>query len=119
MGVATATRLERAIEFKVAGEFDLAITELKIVLDEAPDCSEANRQLGLVYGFTGEFDESLALLARAVELDASNPEVLIDLAKTQAMLGLLDEAKAGFLAVLLLDPMNEVAQANLSFFDEV
>ena len=116
MGVAMSQHLERAIAFKVEGNYDAAVATLKELLAEDPDLSEAHRQLGLVYGFTGEFDASLEELEKAVSLDGSNLGTRIDLAKTFAMLGMYDEAKTGFEYVLSVDPDNEIAKQQLAFF---
>jgi len=49
-------------------------------------------------------------------MDVANLTARIDLAKTHAMLGMYDEARAGFEAVLLVDPLNDVAKQNLALF---
>jgi tetratricopeptide (TPR) repeat protein len=116
MGVAMSQHLERAVTFKIEGDYDAAVAVLKEILADDPDLSEAHHQLGLVYGFTGEFDESLSELERAVALDGANLTTRLDLAKTYAMLGMYDEAKSGFEYVLSVDPGNEVAKQQLSFF---
>ncbi|MGB9587700.1 MAG: tetratricopeptide repeat protein, partial [Armatimonadota bacterium] len=43
-------------------------------------------------------------------------EIRNDLAMTYAMLGMYDEAKAEFLAVLEIDPSNERARRELVYF---
>lgn len=116
MGVAVSQHLERAITLKIEGDYDAAVAALKAILADEPDLSEAHHQLGLVYGFTGEFDESLAELERAVSLDGTDLTTRLDLAKTYAMLGMYDEARAGFEHILSEEPDNEVAKQQLSFF---
>jgi Flp pilus assembly protein TadD len=108
--------LERAIAHKVEGDYEAAIAELRQALIEEPNSAEAHHQLGLVFGFVGEFDDSLSSLKRAVDLRQDNVPVLNDLAKTYAMLGMYEEARAGFEEVLRLDPGNETARQNMMFF---
>jgi tetratricopeptide (TPR) repeat protein len=89
---------------------------LSAVIAEDGSCAKAYWQIGLVYGFTGLFDESLDALKRAVELEPENVEIRNDLAMTYAMLGMYEEAKAEFLAVLEIDPSNEKARRELVYF---
>jgi lipoprotein NlpI len=56
-------------------------------------------------------------LERAISLDGSNVATRNDLALTHSMLGMFDEAKAGFTTVLEMDPSNEVAKKNIVFFE--
>ena len=116
MGVVMSQHLDRAVALKIDGDYDGALAVLKEILADDPDLSEAHHQLGLVYGFTGEFDASLEELERAVSLDGTNLGTRLDLAKTYAMLGMYDEAKAGFEYVLACDPGNELAKQQLAFF---
>ena len=51
--------------------------------------------MGLVYGFVGLFDESVAELEQATRLDRNNILARNDLALTYTMLGRYDEAKDG------------------------
>jgi len=62
------------------------------------------------------FDESLQELLSAVQLDPSNLPARNDLALTYAMLGMSEEAKAEFEAVLMADPENDVARRNIIYF---
>lgn len=117
MGMVGNLHLERAIAYKIAGNYDDARGELLAALDEEPDSAEAHHQLGLVHGFTGMFDESLESLQKAVTLDGNSLTFRNDLALTYAMLGMNEEAKAGFEEVLRRDPGNEVARKNILFFE--
>ncbi len=116
MSIVGNLHLERAIAYKVEGNYDAALVELRELIAEEPTSGEARHQMGLVLGFIGEFDQSLEELKKAAELDSADVTTLIDLAKTLAMLGMYDEAKEGFLRVLELEPANEVAKQNLVFF---
>jgi len=51
--------LERGLAFKVEGRYEEAISEFQRLLAEDPNSSDGHYQLGLVYGFTGMFDESI------------------------------------------------------------
>jgi Flp pilus assembly protein TadD len=72
-------------------------------------------KIGLIYGFVGMFDESVAELRRATELAPSNILARNDLALTFTMLGMYDEAKVEFEQVLQRDHENDVARRNLTY----
>ena len=61
-------RLQQGVAFKVDGNYEEAERELKVVLGEDPNHPVAHRELGLVYCFTGMFDESIEELKCAVAL---------------------------------------------------
>ena len=108
-------RLEKAIAHKIVGEYDDAVDLLKSVLSDAPDHSQAHHQLGLVYGFTGLFDESMEELEAAAGLEPASVPILIDLGMTLSMLGEVERAIPVFERVLEFDPANEKAINNLKF----
>lgn len=111
------SHLERGIACKLEGRYDEAESALKAALGEDSGSAEAHYHLGLVYGFTGEFELSLAELECAAQIEPQSVPILLDLAMTHAMLGMNDEAKAGFLAVLAIDPGNDKARSNLSYME--
>lgn len=55
-------------------------------------------------------------LQKAIELEPDAVSARNDLAMTYAMLGMIEEAKEGFLSVLALDPDNEHAKKQLIYF---
>lgn len=112
-----AETLKQAIALKIEGRYDEAILLLKNAICGDDSClDEAHRQLGLVYSFSGLFDESLEELKKAIELNSNNLDARNDLAMTYAMLGMYDEAKAEFMAVLQMDPENEQARKQMVYF---
>ena len=110
-------RFQRALVHKVDGRYSEALADLRAFLKDCPDDSEAHHQLGLVLGFTGEFDPSLKALHRAVELAPDNTLIRNDLALTYTMLGMYDEAKDEFARVLARDRQNQTALRNLTYFE--
>ena len=110
--------LERGIAFKIDGRYEEAATELKQLLDDDPNSSEGHHQLGLVFGFIGDFDTSLEHLQRAAVLSPARIDMRTDLALTYSMLGMYDEAAIEFKEVLLRDPENKRALESLQFLSE-
>lgn len=111
----SAERLAQVVRHKVVGEYDEAIEILKDVLAHEPDLPDAHHEMGLVYVFTGLFDESIAELEHAVALAPGSIKFLLDLAKTHTMLGDYEKAIPLFENVLEVDPFNDEALKNLEF----
>ncbi|HEY3333464.1 MAG TPA: tetratricopeptide repeat protein [Capsulimonadaceae bacterium] len=114
---ASADRFERALGLKVDGRYEEALRELELFLHDHPNHSEAQHQLGLILGFTGDFSKSLDILRKAVAVNPENTLIRNDLALTYTMLGMYDEAKEQFAAVLAKDHENQTALRNLTYFE--
>lgn len=110
-------KFERALSYKVDGRYQEALNELREYLKERPDDAEGHHQLGLILGFNGDFDPSLAELKQAVDLAPENALIRNDLALTFTMLGMYDEAKDQFARVLAKDRENPTALRNLTYFE--
>ncbi len=109
-------RWQQAIWFKTDGRYEEALVELKHLLDDFPEDAEIHHQVGLILGFSGDFENSLTELLLAVELSADNTVIRNDLALTYTMLGMYDEAKSQFARVLERDRDNQIALRNLTYF---
>jgi Flp pilus assembly protein TadD len=110
-------RFERALGYKVDGRYEEALAELRAFLLDNPAHAEAQHQMGLILGFTGDFDPSLSALRKAVEIAPDNTLIRNDLALTYTMLGMYDEAKDQFAQVLATDRQNQTALRNLTYFE--
>ena len=55
--------------YTVTGKTDMAIGELQLALEQAPNSDEGFRRLGLAYSRAGKRDQALAALTRATELN--------------------------------------------------
>jgi Flp pilus assembly protein TadD len=113
--VTASERLQRALAYKNEGCYPEALTELEALVALFPAEAEAHHQLGLVLGFTGDFDASVEALRQAVVLEPSNMLLHNDLALTYTMLGMFDEAKQEFACVLQHDRDNQVALRNMTY----
>lgn len=107
---------EKGVALKCEGDYEQAVSVLNVVIAQDPNHKKAHREIGLIYGFLGMFDESLQELLAALQLDPTDLTIRNDLALTYAMLGMVDEAKAEFEAVLVVDPGNDVALRNMIYF---
>lgn len=112
--------LEQAHEHRINGEYDAAIDLYNQVLAAAPDLAEALWGLGLSLMNTGEFDEALAMIVRACDLEPDNQLYLLDAGKHYTMLGMYDEAKPFFERTVALGADTKYgadAQKQLSYYD--
>jgi tetratricopeptide (TPR) repeat protein/predicted Ser/Thr protein kinase len=55
--------------YTVTGKTDMAIGELQLALEQAPNSDEGFRRLGLAYSRAGKRDQAIAALTRATELN--------------------------------------------------
>ena len=112
------SELEKGIALRQQGDYDAAVSVIQNAHLEADQLPEMHRQLGLIYGFTGMFDESIDELVKASSLSPERNDIRNELALTYSMLGMNDEAKAEFEEVLRRDPADEKALANIVFFQD-
>jgi len=105
----------RGFDLRCEGRYAEATIEFKKVLAEDPKHCESRWQLGLIQGFQGDFDGSLAMLRELAREYPENLHVRNDLAMTMMMLGLSDEACAEFRGILQKDPAHENAKKQLAY----
>ena len=109
-------RLEVADRQRIDGDYEGAIAVYREILRATADCASAKHGLGLALVYKGEFDEGLQELAGAAQLEPNQPKHQLDLGKTYMMLGMYEEGKAAMTRVLELDPANDEARKQLSYF---
>jgi tetratricopeptide (TPR) repeat protein len=114
---AAAERYQRGCVLMNGGQYEDALVEFQAVEAVAPSHAKTVMRIGLIQGFTGEFDESIEILEKARSMDPQDVDIRNNLALTYVMLGMQDEAKTEFTVVLEIDPGNAVALKNMSFFE--
>lgn len=113
MGIAEL--YQQGYQSRCDGRYGEARLYLQRVLELEPSHVEAQHQLGLVMGFEGDFDGSISVLSELVKKNPENLGILYDLAMTQMMLGMIDEACANLKAILAKDPSHENALRQSSY----
>jgi len=116
IGEEMAARFERGTTLMNEGQYEDATAEFKAILSAHPEHAKSHIQLGLIYCYTGLFDESIDILRKGVDLDPDDLDCRNKLALTYVMLGMNEEAKAEFESVLAADPTNAVALKNNVYF---
>ena len=100
---------QRGFEFRCSGAYGQAKVEFLKVIAVDPNHVKAQHQLGLIQGFEGDFDGSLEILNKLCLANPNDNEIRYDLAMTQMMLGMSDEACQNFKMILQNDPSHKNA----------
>lgn len=106
---------QRGFELRCEGRYGEAHVEFQKVLGAVPGHVDAQHQIGLIQGFLGDFDASLATLQNLSVLHPKNLGIRYDLAMTQMMLGMYEEACTQLRYILSVDPNHELAARQATY----
>ena len=111
MDASLEQNLASAHQARIKLDYDQAKSLYQTVLAAESGCAEALHGLGfvLMMGY-GEFDEGLGLMEKAVELAPDSQPILLDLAKSHAMLGNDERVKPLLERVIALDETTKEAE---------
>ncbi len=100
---------QKGFNLRCSGQYGEAKVEFQRVLASNPKHIKARMQMGLIQGFEGDFDASLATLAALSAEVPNDLDVRYELAMTQLMLGDFDAGCINIRYILAIDPMHEKA----------
>ena len=100
---------DKGFELRCGGAYAEARQALQQVLEVDPAHADARWQIGLIEGFEGNFDGSVATLSKLVEEHPDHVNARYDLAMTMMMVGMDEEACAHFHEVIRQSPDHEKA----------
>lgn len=100
---------QRGFELRCEGRYAEAEVLFRQVLAVDPLHPDSTWQIGLIQGFLGDFDGSIATLQTVVAQHPTHVDARYDYAMTMMMLGMIDEACAEFKEVLRQSPNHEKA----------
>jgi len=106
---------QRGFELRCNGQYAEAQMYFQKVLSVDPTHANSLHQVGLIQGFLGDFDGSYATLLKLSTQFPSNLSIRYDLAMTQMMLGMNDEACANFRQILSVDPSHQDASRQVIY----
>jgi Flp pilus assembly protein TadD len=106
---------KRGFDLRCDGRYAEAKAVLTTVLAKDPTHQGAKHQIALIQGFEGDFEGSVEALSKLSVQAPRNLDVLYDLAMTQMMIGMSNEACANFRKMLAVDPHNEKASKQLIY----
>jgi tetratricopeptide (TPR) repeat protein len=96
-------------QLRCEGSYAGAREAFEKVLSLDPSHIDARHQMGLIQGFEGDFDGSLTTLQGLSGQYPMNLGVRYDLAMTQMMLGMYEEACENLRYILSINPTHEKA----------
>ena len=99
----------KGFEYRCNGQYAEAKAEFQRVLGFNPRHIKARMQIGLIQGFEGDFEGSMATLAALCSEVPNALAVQYELAMTQLMLGEFDDGCANIRYILAIDPTHEKA----------
>jgi len=102
-------------QLRCDGRYPEAKQVFQRVLAAQPSHLESLHQMALILGFEGDFDGSLASLAKLSAQYPNNLNIRYDLAMTQMMLGMYEEACANLQFILRVDPTHEKANQQATY----
>jgi tetratricopeptide (TPR) repeat protein len=106
---------QKGFQCRCDGQYAEAKSYFQRVLASDANHIKTLHQLALIMGYEGDFDGSLASLERLCNQVPSDLDVRYDLAMTQMMLGLQDEACANFRLILSKDPDHAKALQQINY----
>jgi tetratricopeptide (TPR) repeat protein len=111
MDASVEQKLASAHRARTELDYDQAKSLYESVLAAESDCAEALHGLGfvLMMGY-GQFDEGLQLMEKAAELAPRDQDIVLDLAKSYAMLGHDEKVKPLLEHVIALGETTKAAQ---------
>lgn len=105
--------ISEAIGIFRSGDLLAAETMCRAVLDETPEHSPALHLLALIATQTGHLDDALALLDRAIDVEAFDPSLYNSRGSLLLRMGRVEEAEAAFGRSIELNERLPEAHANL------
>jgi Tfp pilus assembly protein PilF len=100
---------QKGFEYRCNGQYAEAKAEFQKVLASNPRHVKARMQIGLIQGFEGDFDGSMATLAALSAEVPDDLDVRFELAMTQLMLGEFESGCENIRHILSVDPTHEKA----------
>ena len=100
---------KQGFDLRCSGNYAEAQQILQRVLSVNPNHLGARHQVALIQGFEGDFDGSLASLDALCRQHPEDIDVRYDLAMTQMMLGMYEEACANLKRILAVAPAHDKA----------
>jgi len=102
-------------QMRCDGRYAEAKQQFERVLRAKPNHVDSLHQMALIAGFEGDFDGSLASLTKLSAGAPGNLNIRYDLAMTQMMLGMYEEACGNLRHILSVDPNHEKANQQATY----
>lgn len=110
----SAGRLEEALQYIRSGDYDVALSHCRDVIESHPGDAEAVHLAGYLHQLKGEHEDALRYFAQASLLDPGNAEIHNNHAGSLKVLGRFEEAERYYRRALALDPGFALAHHNFA-----
>jgi Tfp pilus assembly protein PilF len=108
----SAGRLEEALQYIKSGDYGVALSNCREVIERHPDDADAVHLAGYLHQLKGEHEDAMRYFARAAQLAPRNVEILNNHAGSLKALGRLEEAARYYQQAIALDPAFALAHHN-------
>jgi len=110
----SAGRLGEALEYIKAGDYDVALSNCRDVIERHPDDADAVHLAGYLHQLKHEHEDAMRYFAQAALLAPRNAEILNNHAGSLKALGRLEEAARFYRRAIDLDPRFALAHHNFA-----
>jgi Tfp pilus assembly protein PilF len=110
----SAERLDEALACIKSGDYDVALSSCRDVIERHPDDADAVHLAGYLHQLKGEHEDALRYFAVAAQLAPNNAEIFNNHASSLKALGRLEESERYYRRAIKVDPGFALAHHNLA-----
>jgi tetratricopeptide (TPR) repeat protein len=110
----SAGRLEEALQHIKSGDYGVALSNCREVIERHPDDADAVHLAGYLHQLKGEHEDAMRYFALAAQLAPNNAEIFNNYAGSLKALGRLEESERYYRRAIELDPGFMLAHHNFA-----
>jgi Tfp pilus assembly protein PilF len=110
----SAARLDEALEYIKAGDYDVALSNCRDVIERHPADADAVHLAGYLHQLKGEHEDAMRYFAQAAQLAPDNAEIFNNHASSLKALGRLEESERYYRRAIKVDPGFALAHHNFA-----
>jgi Tfp pilus assembly protein PilF len=110
----SAARLDEALEYIKSGDYDVALSNCRHVIERHPDDADAVHLAGYLHQLKGEHEDAIRYFTQAAQLAPRNAEILNNHAGSLKALARFEESARYYRKAIALDPDFALAHHNFA-----
>lgn len=110
----SAARLDEALEYIKAGDYDVALSNCRDIIERHPDDADAVHLAGYLHQLKGEHEDAIRYFTLAAQLAPNNAEIFNNHAGSLKALKRLEESERCYRRAIELDPGFALAHHNFA-----